>query len=184
MDIQRAVMIAKHCMKYHGLLDRGWRFGLDNAKTRMGVCMIWCRVITISEPLALLNSEDEVLDTILHEIAHALAPAGSHHGPQWKWMARQVGAKPERCAGKDVVAVPTDWTAHCNDCGKVINRSRRPKDSMMRTAYHTSCKHKMENGRLTWKHKGIVVQCTTTGYTRSNRTFVPYGTIDATAATV
>jgi hypothetical protein len=41
MDIRRAVMMAKDCMNYHGLHNSGWRFELDNAKRRMGVCKIW-----------------------------------------------------------------------------------------------------------------------------------------------
>ena len=34
----------------------------------------------------------EVRDTILHEIAHALAGAKAKHGPAWKAIARRLGA--------------------------------------------------------------------------------------------
>jgi predicted SprT family Zn-dependent metalloprotease len=184
MDINRAVMMATDCMNYHGLHARGWRFELDNAQRRMGVCKLWKRIISISKPSALLNSENEVLDTILHEIAHALAPEGAHHGWQWKMKAREIGAKPERCAGKETVPVPSDWTAHCSDCPVVVHRSRRPNDRMMRTAFHTKCRYKANHGLLTWKHKGVVVAATQYRGSNPYQPSVPYGTVDATAAIV
>lgn len=179
MDLQRAIMMATDCMKYHGLPERGWRFELDNAKRRLGVCRTRSRIISISKPSLLLNSEDEVLDTILHEIAHALAPSGAHHGWQWKMMARSIGAKPERCGGSDVIQVPTDWTGQCADCFKTINRVRRPTDRMMRTGFHTRCKHKANGGKLTWRHKGYAVQVSE----GSKRSYYP-GTIDSTRPSV
>lgn len=41
---------------------------------------------------------DQVTDTILHEIAHALAGPAARHGPAWKSIARRLGATPKSCA--------------------------------------------------------------------------------------
>ena len=41
-------------------------------------------------------------DTILHEVAHALTP-GDNHGPLWRRVCRQIGARPERCYTNDAV---------------------------------------------------------------------------------
>lgn len=57
-------------------------------------------------------SEPEVTDTILHEIAHAKAGRAAGHSFEWKRVAREVGAKPDRCAR---VNIPQDhlWTGQC-----------------------------------------------------------------------
>lgn len=41
---------------------------------------------------------DEILDTIRHEIAHAFAHAEAKHGPEWKAVARKLGATPAQYA--------------------------------------------------------------------------------------
>ena len=41
-------------------------------------------------------------DTILHEIAHAIAGANAGHGPVWKAVAKRIGAAPRaRAEEKD-----------------------------------------------------------------------------------
>lgn len=55
------------------------------------------RTLRLSRPLVELNSEEEVRDVILHEIAHFLAGHEAGHGPLWKRYAVLVGARPERC---------------------------------------------------------------------------------------
>lgn len=81
-------------MAQHGLA--GWSFRFDHARRRFGSCRYRERVITLSRPLVLLNGVDEVRDTILHEIAHALTP-GDGHGGKWKSACRRIGARPVRC---------------------------------------------------------------------------------------
>lgn len=158
MDLRRAIMMATDCMEYHGLYRSGWQFKLDNAKRRMGVCYRQTRVISISKPYTLVNSEDVILDTILHEIAHALAPAGVHHGFQWKLIAAQVGATPKACGGQEVTRVASDWEGHCHDCGAIARRHRQPGPRMLRSAYHVPCKFKTNGGKMTWKYKTVVLK--------------------------
>jgi len=43
-------------------------------------------------------SSEQLTDTILHEIAHALAGPAAKHGPAWKAIARRLGATPKSCA--------------------------------------------------------------------------------------
>jgi predicted SprT family Zn-dependent metalloprotease len=180
MDLSRATMMAVDCMNYHGLLNRGWQFKLDSAKRRHGVCRRWCRTISISEAVTLLNSEDEVLDTILHEIAHAIAPAGAHHGPQWKLVAREVGARPQRCASTSSVSVPHLWEGYCSDCPAIAKRHRMPNDNMRTTGYHTPCRGKSNRGKLVWKYVGKGKQINPPS--QYVRTII--STIDATQASV
>jgi predicted SprT family Zn-dependent metalloprotease len=77
-------------------------FELDRAKRRLGCThyMFGCvEKITLSAHYVDLLGEDEIRDTILHEIAHALTPytEGDSHGAAWRAMARKIGATPKRC---------------------------------------------------------------------------------------
>lgn len=89
--------LAVGLMRQHGL--NGWTFEFDNAKRRAGVCRYRCKVISLSRHYVRLNADnyEDIRDTILHEIAHAIAGFKAAHGPAWKAVCRRIGAKPERC---------------------------------------------------------------------------------------
>lgn len=53
-------------------------------------------VLRLSEHHVLKASDADVLDVILHEIAHFVAGAEAGHGPAWKRACLRVGARPER----------------------------------------------------------------------------------------
>ena len=40
------------------------------------------------------GSKEQIRDTVLHEIAHAIAGREAGHGPLWKVTARRIGATP------------------------------------------------------------------------------------------
>jgi predicted SprT family Zn-dependent metalloprotease len=123
-----AKMLALALMSEHGLAD--WRFRFDHARRRFGSCRYAARLITLSRPLVLLNSPEQVRDTILHEIAHALTP-GDGHGPRWKSRCLQIGANPTRCYGDDSVRSPARSPARyrlgCRRCDWWIDRRRRTR---------------------------------------------------------
>lgn len=74
---------------------------------------------------------DQALDTLLHETAHALAPAGEHHGPRWKAWCRELGARPERCADVEYTKKLTrpgpgpKWAWTCPTCDVRDTRMKR-----------------------------------------------------------
>ena len=70
MNAINALALLKESMATHGLVE--WNAQLDNSKRRFGVCKPGKKTISVSRPLCELNSDDEVRDTILHEIAYAL----------------------------------------------------------------------------------------------------------------
>ena len=125
MNPHDARNLAWDLLTRHGLT--GWRFEFDHARRRFGSCRYGKKLITLSRPLTLLNSEDEVRDTLLHEIAHALSP-GDGHGLVWKQKCREIGAKPQRCYSDAAVRSPTRRPARyafgCHACCWWIDRRR------------------------------------------------------------
>ncbi len=107
----------------------GWTFHWDEAKTLHGRCYHRSKRITLSRPIALLNTEEAAEDTLLHEIAHALAGPKAHHGPAWKAVARSIGCTATRCAPATAARVPAPWEATC-ECGKKFKRHRRSSRKM------------------------------------------------------
>jgi len=87
---------ARDLMDRHGLAD--WSFRFNDAEKKLGVCRYREKRILLSRGHAAKGARDQVTDTILHEIAHALAGMSAGHGPAWKTIARQLGATPKSCA--------------------------------------------------------------------------------------
>lgn len=129
MVVEEAYSIGWRKLAEHGLTD--WSFTFDNAKRRFGVCRARSKVISLSLPLTKLNNEREVLDTILHEVAHALAGPNAGHGYKWKLKAAEIGARAERCYQANVVVQPPHlYTVTCTACGTTGNRHRKPSHKM------------------------------------------------------
>ena len=84
---------ARELMDEHGL--REWTFRFSAARGRLGECREGEKLIRLSRRHAVNDGPEEVKDTILHEIAHALAGAKARHGPVWKAVAVRLGATPK-----------------------------------------------------------------------------------------
>ncbi|MCS7034636.1 MAG: SprT-like domain-containing protein [Phycisphaerae bacterium] len=123
MDLAAARKLARSLMDQHGLTD--WQFAFDRARRRFGICSPTRKLIGLSAHLVHLNTEAEVRDTILHEIAHALTP-GDNHGPRWREVCRKLGARPERCFRQEqgVRAVKAPLRIGCPRCDLWIERYR------------------------------------------------------------
>lgn len=123
MDLGAAQTLARQLMDQHGLA--GWSFAWDRARRRFGSCNAHRRRITLSMYLTRLNDEAEVRDTILHEVAHALAP-GDGHGRRWKAACQRVGARPERCyrEADDPAAAPAHRVVGGGGAGSHVNAKR------------------------------------------------------------
>lgn len=125
MKVLEAYELATKLLQEHGLRQRGWVIDIDNAKRRFGCCNYTKKEISLSKPLIETNDYVQVLDTILHEIAHALTP-GDGHGSKWKMMCVKIGAKPERCySSKDTNVIAGKYKAICGGCGKEFTRFKR-----------------------------------------------------------
>lgn len=81
-------LIAKHIP--------GWRFAWSKKKTVFGCCRYGPKIIELSSHMTPHCSDEEVLDTILHEIAHALTP-GAGHSVRWRLCFKALGGSGDRC---------------------------------------------------------------------------------------
>jgi predicted SprT family Zn-dependent metalloprotease len=123
MELKKAQDLAKSLMVKHGISD--WAFKFDTAKRRFGCCIYVTKTISLSKHLVLLNSEYKVMDTILHEIAHALTP-GHGHNDVWRRKAIEIGCNGERCYSSDDTIVPNaKYVATCSGCNKSYNRFKK-----------------------------------------------------------
>ena len=123
MELQAARVHALGLMRRHGLDD--WELVFDRAKTRAGVCRYRDRQIGLSTELTRLHSPAQVTDTVLHEVAHALAGPRAGHGERWRAVARRIGCSASRCVPEDAPRVPAPWVGTC-PAGHTASRHRRP----------------------------------------------------------
>lgn len=116
------------------LTARGWTFGFDRARKRLGVCRIRDKRITLSSHLSQTLSLAEVEDTVRHEIAHAIDAERrglSNHDWTWKALARACGATPRRCYSGDLPDDPAaPYVGTCPSCGATHDRYRQSANAL------------------------------------------------------
>ena len=133
LDIKEAYMFGNKLLAEHGLLQQGWRFDLSNEKQTLGRCYHQRKLITYSVHY-LRESIEEIRDTILHEIAHALI--GEDHGHDYVWKAKcvEIGAKPERLASETNYVPKANYRIECPECFWSVTRLR-----MRRRNFGSTC---------------------------------------------
>ena len=149
MDLKELVDLAAIRLKEHGLSD--WSFRLAKTKRRLGACKHRQKRIEIAAYYASQNPPESVTDTLLHEIAHAIAGPAAGHGPAWKAVAARLGATPKACdTSPDTIVEPGDWQTTCPACLKTHHRYRRPPTL---TGYRCRCP---AHAPLTYEYKGTI----------------------------
>ena len=90
---------ARDLMDRHGLAH--WTFRFSAARRTIGLCREKEKVIQLGRHHAAHDPPAQVTDTILHEIAHALAGTAARHGPAWRSIALRIGATPRASKAVD-----------------------------------------------------------------------------------
>ena len=131
---------ARKLLDQHRLSD--WTFKLGSYKRNLGRCYANLKLITISEWHAMHDTDEQVMETVRHEIAHALIPDVKGHGPQWQARAIQVGCKDisHKCNDPQLTRPPGRWYAICG-CLKRHTWLKRPKRNLKYTC--TECKQEL-----------------------------------------
>jgi predicted SprT family Zn-dependent metalloprotease len=96
VNYQQVSLKAFELMRKYGLW--GWEFGFSKRKRAVGDCHYGKKKIRFSLNYMWLSPKEK-LDTILHEIAHALDWIRNRnwgHSKSWKKICVEIGARPER----------------------------------------------------------------------------------------
>ena len=143
MELTQAVTIATNLLKEHGLIAQGWGVKLGRGSRRLGLCSYRHKTIKIARHHVLNGTDAEVLDTIRHEVAHALAGSDAMHGPIWKNLALKLGAIPYPV--KHIkYQIPTRYTIVCTKCERILQHRinkispQRMNDSFCKYCGYTS----------------------------------------------
>ena len=123
-------------------LDADWSFGFDLATSRGGVCRAAEKRIGLSVSYCHRAARAEIVDTLLHEIAHAIVGVRHQHDAVWRAKAREIGCSAERCHAVD--HTPARWVGACG-CGKRWLRQRLSRNLRL-GARCGSC-----NGEISWR---------------------------------
>lgn len=108
---------------------KGWKMGYDKASSRAGACHGSKKLITLSKHFVLHNTAEEIKNTIVHEIAHAIDNEDrgySNHDGRWKAIAIALGDDGSRCYDSEKVVMPEGKHLYaCIHCSKEIRYHKR-----------------------------------------------------------
>lgn len=92
-------------LKRHRLYEQGWRTNFTKVDRFIALCDHNSKRIVISIPHLNARSESELMDTIKHELAHAIVGYGHGHDEVWKQKALELGCNdPKPCGVSNVDA--------------------------------------------------------------------------------
>ena len=94
--------LARDLLAHHHLSQ--WSFQFDNATKRAGCCHYARQQISLSYEFAQQAADEEIRDTLLHEIAHALVGKEHQHDDVWRAKALEIGCSGRRCYDRQFTA--------------------------------------------------------------------------------
>lgn len=121
---------------------------LVNSKRYLGRCVVYFAkklvVIEISRSHAKNAKHEEVMDTVLHEIAHMLVGVKEEHNDNWKNACLSIGATPEAVAKcSDIAALgiePKYVLIHKKDL-RIISVAHSSRKSWVKRAHEFRVKN-------------------------------------------
>lgn len=128
MNLEKAEQLALEQMSIYDLA--GWGFQWNKRLTAYGTCNSTKRIIYLSAVLTEIVDELHVLNTILHEIAHALVGCKHGHDEVWKTKALEIGCTGNTTCKRTISdnKLPPKWVVLYND--EIVKRYfRKPNKS-------------------------------------------------------
>lgn len=143
MDRQESSKLCRDTLDKHNLKDWKVALNMDSNSHYVGLCDDKTRTIILNALAIDIQPDEEVYDTIMHEVAHALTPDDKKHGLTWATKAEELGARTTPCghfslpehvldairSGQnvemtfDTIKIPkykvTRLQEKCPECGKV-----------------------------------------------------------------
>lgn len=129
MNVELLHQEARKLLDQFGLTD--WSFKLGSYKRNLGRCYVRLKLISVSEWHATHDTTEQVMETVRHEIAHALVPEEKGHGPEWQQAAIRVGCKDisHKCTDPTLTRPLGQWYAICS-CLVRHTWLKRPRKNM------------------------------------------------------
>ena len=110
-------------MEWHGLTQQLWTVKYNHARARAGQCRHRAKVLSFSRNLIARGSPVDMRNTLLHEIAHALAGPSHGHDRTWRAHALRIGCNGQRCHKMELA--PRKWSYVCtHGCWNVARFKR------------------------------------------------------------
>lgn len=113
--------IANNLMQKNKLYEWTFKWNTKSTKTA-GWTKYDTKTIEVTKNYALKATKNEYINTVLHEIAHALVGDKAGHGPIWKKKAISIGCTGERC--HNVTFTEPKYVMICGCKGKLRTRVR------------------------------------------------------------
>lgn len=113
-----------------------WSLEFDNAKTRAGVCKHGPKIIGLSRLFIDVSTDEEIMQTVLHEIAHAMVDAKAGHNKVWRETATAIGYRHKPLDGREIGERNAPWIGQCLK-GHDFYRFQRPRSAMYCKACHS-----------------------------------------------
>lgn len=107
----------------------GWRVSFEDVVSRAGQCHYVTKTISYSMLFMLYSTPEARLNTIRHEVAHAITGRNNGHNKLWKQRFRSLG-------GNGAVSSPFPenfaidaflWVGTCPTCKDVTGMERAPR---------------------------------------------------------
>ena len=140
---QRVAEFAIELIEEH-LPGGDWSFTIDRRSRRTHG---WCEhnrrtgggVIGVSAFIIEHASDDEIFDTVTHELAHALCGPDEGHSVHWSLVHKELGGNGERYARAIPGAPKGKYEATCPACDKRGIAYRWRIAPTMKRATHNAC---------------------------------------------
>ena len=133
MNQQEFKTLALNKMLENGLIN-GWTFKFNKRKSAAGVCNHGEKTLSFSWQVLQHLSDYEKVDTVLHEIAHALVPGG--HTRAWRQKAIDIGGSGSRTVTERMPGHSYNWVGECVN-EHLVYRNRLTKN--MRLSSCSKC---------------------------------------------
>lgn len=139
MQPSEAITTIFNMLDSHGLVAKGWTCKLSNTKHILGQCSYRDKSIRLSRIHIAMGNDTEILNTIRHEVAHAITGPGHGHGQLWKQNAMLLGARPKSTAKLSYEA-PHRYEIQCQKCERVLQkRHRRMSEKRIASCHCARC---------------------------------------------
>jgi predicted SprT family Zn-dependent metalloprotease len=125
-ELAAVARLARELMVKHQLNQ--WSFQFDHATKRAGCCHYATHLLSLSHEFAKRAPDEEIRETILHEIAHALVGQAHGHDDVWRAKALETGCSGRRC--HDLQFTPPRYIVKCEQNCWVATAERRRRGAV------------------------------------------------------